>query len=384
MRVAKLGIAAAVMLAALAAAELVLRATLPEANGWYIWPPNLDTRLDVRPGTFPGIAAEPRLRVNSLGLRGAEIPADARRRVIALGGSTTECLYLDQEKTWPALLERALNEREPTRRTWIGNAGRSGHTVRENIAQLEELLRRVPNVDVVLVLQGINDLSKRLAQGDAYDPDLLAREDGRASVRRNAFSLRPIAEDVEAPLYKRTALWRLASALRRKLEAGRLSGRASEENYALWRAHRAAATQWIDLLPDLTSALDEYRRNLAQLVDIARRSGARIVLATQPMSWRTDLPADAQKLLWMGGVGDFQAHAGAPYYTLRASIEAMRRYNAVVIALSRERGVECVDLAALLDGDETVFYDDCHYTEHGAELVARAWLDVLARPSSPR
>src|SRR6516164_4342452 len=121
----KLGIAVASMIGALVLAELVLRVTLPEANGWYVWPPDLDTRFELSASVFPGVASDPRLHVNSLGLRGSETPSGPVRRVIALGGSTTECLYLDQEKTWPALVERGWNERDATRRTWIGNAGRS-------------------------------------------------------------------------------------------------------------------------------------------------------------------------------------------------------------------------------------------------------------------
>jgi hypothetical protein len=198
---ARLGLAATSMLLALAAVEIALRLTLPEANRWFVWPPRLDTRFEIAPGLFPGVASEARMRVDSLGLRGEEIPYDAARRVIALGGSTTECLYLDQPKTWPALLETALNEREPGRRAWVGNAGRSGHTLRENVLQLEELLRAIPNVDVVLVLPGINDLSKRLAQGDAYDPDLMSKPEGVEAVRRSAFSLRPLSAGSDEPLY---------------------------------------------------------------------------------------------------------------------------------------------------------------------------------------
>jgi lysophospholipase L1-like esterase len=366
-------------------AELALRLALPEAKRWYIWPPNLDTRFDVDASVFPGIGPGPRLHVNSLGLRGSEIPGGASRRVIAIGGSTTECLYLDQEKTWPALVERGWNERDLSRITWTGNAGRSGHTVRENILQLDELVRAIPEIDVVLVLPGINDLSKRLAQGDAYDADLFARPGARDAVRRTAFSVHPLGVDTDAPLCKRTALWRLVSSLRRRLEAGRRSTQGPTElGFVRWREHRSAASRWIDALPDLARALDEYRRNLSELVDIAQRSGARIVLATQPMLWRVDLPPEAQRLLWMGGVGDFQDVAGCAYYTLRALIEAMKRYNDVVRDVARARGVACVDLARFLDGDASAFYDDCHFTEHGAELVASAWLDVLAPRSPPR
>jgi hypothetical protein len=95
------------------------------------------------------------------------------------------------------------------------------------------------------------------------------------------------------------------------------------------------------------------------------------------MLWRADLPANAQDLLWMGGSGDFQHESGAAYYTLPALIEGMRRYNDVVRTVARERKIECVDLAAELDGDTALFYDDCHFTELGAERVARVWAELL-------
>jgi lysophospholipase L1-like esterase len=379
-RVSKLAISAVACVAALALLEIGLRFTLPEANRWFIWPPGLETRFEIDPALFPGVGHDARVAIDSLGLRGAEIPADATLRVIALGGSTTECLYLDQSKTWPALLERALDERDARVRAWVGNAGRSGHTLRENILQLEELGRSMPRIDVVLVLPGINDLSKRLAQGDAYDPDMLSRAEGREALMHSAFSVHPLSADTDAPMYKRTALWRLASRIRRRFEAGSQSVLGENAHvYDVWRAHRRGATRWIDALPDLSRALEEYKRNLEQLVDIAEQARARIVLATQPMLWRADLPASTQELLWMGGTGDFQHEAGMAYYTLPALIEGMRRYNDVVRAVARERHVECVDLASQFDGDTSVFYDDCHFTEAGARRVADAWASVLTR-----
>ena len=33
--------------------------------------------------------------------------------------------------------------------------------------------------------------------------------------------------------------------------------------------------------------------------------------------------------------------------------------------------VDCLDLAAVLPKDTTIFYDDCHFNEHGAEVMAK-------------
>jgi hypothetical protein len=43
----------------------------------------------------------------------------------------------------------------------------------------------------------------------------------------------------------------------------------------------------------------------------------------------------------------------------------------------RERGLECVDLAAKLPRDTSVFYDDCHFNESGARRVAEVLAEHL-------
>jgi len=77
-----------------------------------------------------------------------------------------------------------------------------------------------------------------------------------------------------------------------------------------------------------------------------------------------------EALLWSGGVGDYQETPSAPYYTSRALAEGMERYNATLRGTCAELGVDCLDLAALLPRDTSVFYDDVHFNEAGARLVA--------------
>ena len=95
-------------LLAVAALELVLRLAAPADEGCRVWPPHLETTLHPRPEIMPGVEGPSRFRVNSRGLRGDEPPEGDAHRVLCVGGSTTECLYLDQEESWPGLLQTLL------------------------------------------------------------------------------------------------------------------------------------------------------------------------------------------------------------------------------------------------------------------------------------
>ncbi|MBC8172817.1 MAG: hypothetical protein H7X71_02830 [Chitinophagales bacterium] len=74
---------------------------------------------------------------NDLGFRGPDMP-DLKNRVsiIAIGGSATECSYLDDSKTWAELLSRKLQNDYPG--LWMNNAGVAGHSSFGHIALLKE------------------------------------------------------------------------------------------------------------------------------------------------------------------------------------------------------------------------------------------------------
>src|SRR5262249_59043271 len=81
------------------------------------------------------------------------------------------------------------------------------------------------------------------------------------------------------------------------------------------------------------------------------------------------------------GFGGRDPAKATVYYAAGALREGMDRFNAVTRAVCRERGVECVDLAADLSSDLSVFYDDCHFNITGAERVARRVAAAIeARP----
>lgn len=72
------------------------------------FPPDFRAQTEIAPG-LPGMSGRHVFSTNNLGFRGdaLAIPKPAGEfRVFAIGGSTTECLYLDDTETMPAVLRR--------------------------------------------------------------------------------------------------------------------------------------------------------------------------------------------------------------------------------------------------------------------------------------
>jgi len=363
-------------LLALVCAELGLRALEPRPPRHLPWPARLELVFEPRADIMPGIAGPSRFATNALGLRGDELPNEPSQRILALGGSTTECLYLDQEESWPQRLGRELAALGPP--TWVGNAGRSGHTLREHRVMLEQLLAELPPIDLVLVLPGVNDLCRYLQREGGADPQALEREGARAALLERAFSVLPRGALVARGPQERLALWQFARGIERRRELRADAQDKDGRVYVRWRANRAASSELRGELPELEPALAEYEHHLRALIELARARGTRIAFATQPCLWRADLEPQLEALLWMGGVGDYQQRAGAPYYTARALARGLDAFNDRLRAVCAELGAECLELDRALERSGANYYDDVHFNERGAERVALAWLAHLA------
>jgi lysophospholipase L1-like esterase len=163
------------------------------------------------PGIMPGVEGESRYITNSEGIRGQELTPDFTYRILSVGGSTTECLYLDQDEAWPQLLQSGLNEGRRAHKVRVGNVGRSGLNSRDHIVQLRHLLEQYRNIDAVVLFVGVNDMASRLRQDANYDPDFMRRADAERRLLPGNFS---IFTDESVSFYKKTALWRLLQGAR--------------------------------------------------------------------------------------------------------------------------------------------------------------------------
>lgn len=370
-----LNLVAISLLATLGLGEVVLQTYLPPIDKYYVWPPGLHAIFNPDPAVLPGVEGETNFIINSQGLRGDEPPAGAVYRILTIGGSTTECLYLDQTEAWPQRLQTYLNDALPGQQVWVGNAGKSGLNTRENLLQMEYLLPQHPEIDAVLLLVGGNDFNLRLIEGDSYKPNYLDLPGAKRSLLQRAFSVRP-TRDPNLHFYRLSAVWRLLARIdQAQTRVEQVDEIDTEDNaghvYAARRARRQKATL-TGVLPDLREGVAEYRRNLNRMIDLAQAHGVRLVVMTQPTMWRPDLNQAETELLWLGWQPGHEI-----YYTPGALADGMASYNETTLEVCRTRQIECFDLAAALPQDTSVFYDDLHFNESGAQQVAGLVVEYL-------
>ena len=142
--------------------ESVLRALRDNAP-FHLRKAGLRTVFYPDPDFVPGVSAAANFHVNSLGVRGTEPLAEAYR-ILCIGGSTTECLYLDNVETWPAQLMETLNRSRPSEEVWVGNAGMSGYDSSHHLRLLQNR-DFISQFDCLVLLVGFNDLGRTLRGG---------------------------------------------------------------------------------------------------------------------------------------------------------------------------------------------------------------------------
>jgi lysophospholipase L1-like esterase len=375
------------LLTGLLLSEFAASLVVPRSVKFYVRRPNLHVTFTPMEDIMPGVSGPSEFITNSEGVRGDEFAANQPYRILVIGGSTTECVYLDQHKAWPYLIEQRLRESTGLN-IWVGNVGVSGHNSRDHVVYMKYLLPQYPRIDTTLILVGTNDLSLRLLDLK-YNPHFLETPGREAEVVRKAFYMRPA--QFEKWRYRKTALWNLWTILQREYFSGPRQDRRGEL-FRNRRNERKSAVM-VDPLPDLESGLTEFRHNLNTLVDIAAAHSVRLIFLTQPSMWREDLTPRESEMLVKERVMRAGVKPGREYYSVKALAEGMARYNQVTLDVCRARRVEWIDLAAMLPKDLTVFYDDVHFNDGGSERVAeivsghllatRFWESTTQRPPKP-
>jgi len=303
-----------------------------------------------------GISGVSHFTTGPRGIRAATRPtAQQHTRILCIGGSTTECVYLDDEETWPALLEKELGGADPQDGIWVGNVGISGFYTREHL----EFVQQSPllnDVAVLVVQPGINDLWRFLAQEEYYTNfGRFETVNGPPESEQKPLPYRP--------RWTRSRIIQLYHTLNAEPPPLAIQEGIGGMEYQIRRERRAAATL-VDELPNLDAGLTGYRERTTALITESQRRGVLVLFTTQPVLWQSELSPDLMARCWFGWLTDDR------YLTLGALRRAMDQYNAALLEVCQEYRVPCVDLSPM-NGDARWFYDDCHFTEAGAVEVAR-------------
>jgi hypothetical protein len=317
------------------------------------------------PGIYPGVRGTKSLTINRLGLRGPMPPNqnDRAYRIVAIGGSTTICLALDDSEEWPHLLMKEMNASQQSYPVWVGNAGVSGKNAVDHLL-LMQWLPGIVHADMLIFMVGMHDMEASVASDGTPTQALLERNAGYQGDLPSRTRWTGLY-----PYYRRLQLFRLirwAGLILKYRLLGSAIDRGLDIDVKAYRQKRAAHA--IVPLPDLDTGLEEYRGRLLALATRCRSLALRCLFLTQPSMLRSDLSPAEEQLVWFGYIG--QWHDPVGYVSVAGLAQAMDAYNGALLEVCQQDGLECYDLASHVPKDTSSFYDGVNFNEAGARLVA--------------
>jgi hypothetical protein len=287
---------------------------------------------------------------NSLGFRGEEPPADFNDwlTVVTVGGSTTECLALNESKSWPYVLGNKLKENFP--KLWLNNAGFGGQSTFGHMVLLRDFLIKLRPKSVIFLV-GTNDVGR--GGFSIQDKNLLGINQFRL-LEKALITMANHSEvcSVLLNLYRFyfpvsiTDLGDIGEVDIRSLKQREISATMEKKTI---ESHEQ-------------KYLTYYRQRLAELIELAQRNQIDPVLITQPMLYG-DAVDDVTGVNLHNIIAPGDNNGG-----LRWKI--MELYNDVTRQVGKERGVLVIDLARRLPKSSRYFYDLSHYSNEGAAKVA--------------
>lgn len=282
---------------------------------------------------------------NSLGFRGPE-PENISdlNSIIAVGGSTTECFYLNDTSCWTYLLANRLRSHYPD--VWINNAGYQGHSTFGNNILLNQFIKQL-RPRYIMLMEGMNEVNRT---------DLIQNE----SVSRSAKQvstwgwLKRNSRVVSAMLN----IQRYLLADRLKLTDNYADLRADERNY-----NRLSPQYCDSALLDQQPLVTAYKERMQEIIDTLIANNIKPILITQPMLFGegTDDVSGA----------DLGLYNVANVYNGELVWDLLEQYNDVTRLLAKENDLPVIDLARKLPKSSAYFYDICHFTPEGSREVSR-------------
>jgi hypothetical protein len=268
---------------------------------------------------------------------------DGDLKIVFFGGSTTECLYVDEESRYPYLAGKLL-ERNREMRVATYNSGVSGNSsMHSNNILLNKVLPMEP--DIAVMHHNINDLSVLMLEGSYWNNN----------PSRKLVDVK--ADETESSLYRilRTAKNTFVPNLYALISANFNFGpTADSDEWARLRGRRITVRR--------SFILSEFRKSLQLFLCICEIHNISPVFMTQASRLK-DSPDPVIQQSFEKLEKDF----GVPYATYKRMHEDM---NQAIRDVAQENNVLCIDLARLVPKEKTCLYDAAHYNEDGSVLVA--------------
>jgi hypothetical protein len=263
-----------------------------------------------------------------------------------LGGSTTECTYVDERARFPYLAGRLI-EQQTGLRVNSYNAGRSGNNT---LHCINVLMNKVVNLkpDIVVLMENINDLAILM-----YEKTYWNTNPSRSPIIEKKPNFKTVGKDLEQTFH-----------LVRDLTFPHLS----REVKKIWRFRRQPQGDEFKELRGEKITIDqdllvrEFSLNLQTFINICRARDITPVLMTQP-SRLTENPDPLIKKL----LHDLETNQGITYTEFKGAFD---RLNQTIRDLGAKNRLLVIDLAREIPPVKENICDVAHFNDRGSRLVA--------------
>lgn len=281
---------------------------------------------------------------NSIGFRGPEMPKHLEQylSILTVGGSTTECHFLSDGKTWPDKLRENLSG--SFRDLWLNNAGFDGHSTFGHQVLLNDYLIQI-KPKVILFFVGINDVEND--QPSFHDK----------------LNIKGAYPDFKHYIFTNSEVLSLGLNLVRGWRAQKFNNTTHNQlNLKESAVIEIPESEIKRRLALQTTYLKKFEQRLVELIDTCKQYNILPVFMTQPnligVGKDSLTGADLEKI-------DLGDHLNG-----KLAWQMLELYNTVTKNTCSQRNVPVIDLANLMPKSSKYYYDIYHYTNEGAEKVA--------------
>jgi hypothetical protein len=262
--------------------------------------------------------------------------------VVFLGGSTTECRFVDEEHRFP-YLAGVLLEQQTGIKINSYNAARGGNN---SLHSLDILLNKVFPIqpEIVVMLHNINDLVLLLYESSYWNHN---------PSKRVIFD---INKEIDANFYKIIRdkyIPNLAAAMRnfdKSLRSLYKSDKKSSDEFANIRGKH--------LTVDKSAMVDQFEMNLQSFIYLCKARNIVPVLMTMPSRFK-EKPDQI--------VLDTFKNVSLDYSQFR---ELFDLFNKSILKKAHENNIMVIDLATEIPQESEFMCDVVHYTDKGARKIA--------------
>jgi lysophospholipase L1-like esterase len=318
------------------------------SNDFKTLPKNYTKKLIVRGDVMPNFEGINTISTDEKGFRSLseiDYSNDTTFRIFAIGGSTTEEIFVDDKETWTSLLEIGLTSSQ-NKTIEVVNTGVSGLRAQHHLAMMLETEKYHP--DAYIFLMGVNDWNKHI-------------RDNYPNPSSKFFPLIRLTD---------TLIWKGLGAAK-DLVKGPILSEVSEE-YGQYYSRQNNSLEKDDSRSFIPNVIDPHYESAVNR--IAARCNESLYLClflSQPSAYSTQLTADLKKRLWMTPPNT--------EYTLDLTslIGIANLYNNELRKISANNAIHFCDIANEIPPTTEYFYDDVHFNEKGSAKVANVLLECL-------